>query len=141
MKRTRRSRPPVALGLWGRAVTRLEAGRRATAATVLGLTAAIGGSGRAITPLVDVEQAAGESGSLNVAYLPGADALTLGFAGFGILTWRGPAPQWAGILLALTGAALTFPADMLGAVEFGLAGVVYFRRGWPRKPYLTAGTR
>jgi len=35
----------IALGLWGRAVTRLETGRRATAAVVLGLTAAIGGFG------------------------------------------------------------------------------------------------
>jgi len=37
----------IALGLWARAVTRLETGRRATAAVVLGLAAAIGGSGRA----------------------------------------------------------------------------------------------
>jgi hypothetical protein len=90
----------IALGRWGRAVTRLETGRRATAAVVFGLTAAIGGFRpgvvRVITPLVDVEQAAGESGGLNVAYLPGAYALTLGFVGFGILTWRGPAPRWAG---------------------------------------------
>jgi hypothetical protein len=138
----------VALGLWGRAVTRLQTGPRATAAVVLGVTAAIGGLGlglvRIITPLVDVEQAAGQSGALNVAYLPGAYALALGFVGFGILTWRGPAPQWAGILLALTGvaAAVTFPAwYMLGALVFGLVGVVHFRRSWPRKPYPPAGTR
>jgi hypothetical protein len=138
----------IALGLWGRTVTRLETGRRATAAVVLALASAIGGFGpglvRIITPLVDVEQAAGESGTLNVAYVLGAFALTLGFVGFGILTWRGPAPQWAGILLALTGvaAALTFPAwYMLGALVFGLVGVVHFRRSWPRKPYPTAGTR
>ena len=52
----------IALGLWGRAVTRLETGRRATAAIILGLLAAIGGFGpglvRIIGPLVDVEQAA-----------------------------------------------------------------------------------
>jgi hypothetical protein len=138
----------IALGLWGRAVTRLETGRRATAAVVLGLTAAVGGLGsglvRVITPLVDVEQAAGESGALNVAYLLGAYALALAFVGFGILTWRGPAPRWAGILLALTGvaAAVTFPAwYMLGALVFGLVGVVHFRRSWPRKPYPPAGTR
>jgi len=138
----------IALGLWGRAVTRLETGRRATAAVVLGLMAAIGGVGpglvRVITPLVDVEQAAGESGWINVAYLPGAFALTLGFVGFGILTWRGPAPRWAGIILALTGvaAAVTFPAwYMLGALVFGVVGVVHFRRNWPRKPYPPAGTR
>jgi len=138
----------IALGLWGRAVTRLETGRRATAAVVLGPMAAIGGFGlglvRVITPLVDVEQAAGESGALNVAYLPGAFALALGFVGFGILTWRGPAPQWAGILLALTGvaAAVTFPAwYMLGALVFGLVCVVHFRRSWPRKPYPPADTR
>ena len=132
----------IALGLWGRAVTRLETGRRATAAVVLGLTAAIGGFGpglvRVITPLVDVEQAAGESAALNLAYLPGALALALGFVGFGILTWRGPALRWAGILLAFTGvaAAVTFPAwYMLGALVFGLVGVVRFRRSWPRKPY------
>jgi hypothetical protein len=57
----------IGLGLWGWALTRLETGRRATAAVVLGLTAAIGGFGpglvRVITPLVDVEQAAGESGA------------------------------------------------------------------------------
>jgi hypothetical protein len=60
------------------------------------------------------------------------------FVGFGILTWRGPAPRWAGILLALTGvaAAVNFPAwYMLGALVFGLVGVVAFRRGWPRRPY------
>jgi len=138
----------IALGLWGRAVTRLETGRRATAALVLGLTAAIGGLAlglvRSITPLVDVEQAAGESGALNVVYLPGAFALALGFVLFGILTWRGPAPQWAGILLALTGVAavVTFPAwYMFGALVFGLVGVVHFRRSWPRKPYPPAGTR
>ena len=138
----------IALGLWGRAVTRLETGRRATAAVVLGLMAAIGGFGpglvRIITPLVDVESAAGESGALNVAYLPGAYALALGFVGFGILTWRGPALQWVGILLALTGVAgaVTFPAwYMLGALVFGLVGVVHFRRSWPRKPYPLAGTR
>jgi hypothetical protein len=138
----------IALGLWGSAVTRLETGRRATVAVVLGLTAAIGGFGpglvRVITPLVDVEQAAGESGGLNVAYLLGAFALTLGFVGFGILTWRGPAPQWAGIFLALTGvaAAVTFPAwYMLGALVFGLVGVVHFRRSWPRKPYPPARER
>jgi hypothetical protein len=138
----------IALGLWGRAVTRLETGRRATAAIVLALASAIGGFGpglvRIITPLVDVEQAAGESGTLNVAYVLGAVALTLGFVGFGILTWRGPAPRWAGVLLALTGvaAAVTFPAwYMLGALVFGLVGLVHFRRSWPRKPYPTAGTR
>lgn len=138
----------IALGLWGRAVTRLETGRRATAAVVLGLTAAIGGGGlglvRAITPLVDVEQAAGDSAALNAVYLSGAYALALGFVGFGILTWRGPAPPSAGILLALTGvaAAVTFPAwYMLGALVFGLVGVVHFRRSWPRKPYPPAGTR
>jgi hypothetical protein len=132
----------VALGLWGRAVTRLETGRRANAAVILGLTAAIGGFElgliRIITPLVDVEQAAGESGGLNVAYLVGAFALTVGFVAFGVMTWRGPAPRWAGILLALTGVAalLTFPAwYMLGALVFGLVGVVHFRRSWPRKPY------
>ena len=137
----------IALGLWGRALTRLETGRRASAAVVLGLVAAIGGFGpglvRVITPLVDVEEAAGESGALNVAFLPGAFALALGFVGFGILTWRGPAPRWAGILLALTGvaAAVTFPAwYMLGALVFGLVGVVHFRRSWPRKPYPSAGT-
>jgi hypothetical protein len=132
----------IALGLWGRAVTRVETGRRATAAVVLGLIAAIGAFGpglvRIITPLVDVEKAAGESGGLNGAYVLGAFALTVGFVGFGILTWRGPAPRWAGILLALTGVAgaVTFPAwYMLGAVVFGLVGVVAFRRGWPRRPY------
>ena len=138
----------IALGLWGRAVTRLETGRRATAATVLGLLAAIGGFGpglvRVIGPLVDIEQAAGESGALNVVYQLGAYALALGFVGFGILTWRGPAPRWAGVLLALTGvaAAVTFPAwYMLGALVFGLVGVVHFRRNWPRKPYPAADTR
>jgi MFS family permease len=138
----------IALRLWGRAVTGLETGRRATAAVVLGLAAAIGGFGpglvRVITALVDVELAAGESRALNVAYLPGAFALALGFVGFGILTWRGPAPRWAGILLVLTGvaAAVTFPAwYMLGALVFGLVGVVHFRRSWPRKPYPPAGTR
>jgi MFS family permease len=132
----------LALGLWGRAVTRLETGRRATAAVVLGVLAAIGGFGpglvRIITPLVDIEDAAGEGGALNVAYLPGGLALTLAFVGFGILTWRGPAPRWAGIVLALTGvaAAVTFPAwYMLGALVFGLVGVVHFRRSWPRKQF------
>jgi len=33
-------------------------------------------------------------------------------------------------------AAVTFPAwYMLGALVFGLVGVVHFRRSWPRKPY------
>jgi len=138
----------IALGLWGRAVTRLETGRRATAAVVLGLTAAIGVFGpglvRVIAPLVDVELAAGQSGWLAAAFIAGAVALSLGFVGFGILTWRGPAPRWAGILLALTGvaAAVTFPAwYMLGALVFGLAGVVHFRRSWPPNPYPPAGTR
>jgi hypothetical protein len=138
----------IALGLWGREVTRLEKGRRATATVVLGLVAAIGGSGlglvRVITPLVDVEPAAGDGGALNLVYLPGSFGLALGFVGFGILTWRGPAPRWAGILLALTGAAaaVTFPAwYMLGALVFGLVGVVHFRRSWPRTPYPPAGNR
>lgn len=138
----------IALGLWGRAVTRIETGRRATAAVVLALASVIGGFGpglvRVITPLVDVERAAGDSGALNVAYISGALALALGFVGFGILTWRGPGPRWAGILLALTGiaAAVTFPAwYMLGALVFGLVGVVHFRRSWPRKPYRVADTR
>ena len=136
----------IALGLWGRAVARIETGRRATAAVVFGLAAAIGGCGpglvRVIGPLVDIEQAAGESGVLNVVYQLGAYALALGFVGFGILTWRGPAPRWAGILLALTGvaAAVTFPAwYMLGALVFGLVGVVRFRGTPPRKPYAPAG--
>jgi hypothetical protein len=129
----------VALGVWGSALTRLETGRRATAAMVLGLLAAIGGFGpglvRIIGPLVDVEQAAGESGVLNVAFLVGALALTAAFVGFGILTWRGPAPKWTGVLLAVTGVAavVTFPAwYMLGALVFGSVGVVHFRRSWPR---------
>jgi hypothetical protein len=129
----------IALGLWGMAVTRLETGRRATAAIVLGLLAAVGGFGpgllRIIAPLVDVEKAADESGALNLAYLPGAFALSAAFVGFGILTWRGPAPKWTGVLLAVTGvaAAVTFPAwYMLGALVFGAVGVVRFRRSWPR---------
>jgi hypothetical protein len=138
----------IALGLWGRAVARLETGRRATAAIVLGATAAIGGLGpglvRVIAPLVDVEQAAGDGGALDAAFLPGAWALALGFVGFGILTWRGPAPRWAGIILAITGvaAAVTFPAwYMLGALVFGLVGVAHFRRSWPRRPSAAAGIR
>jgi hypothetical protein len=54
----------------------------------------------------------------------------MGFVGFGILTWRGPAPRSAGILLAVTGiaAAVSIPAwYMLGALVFGLVGVVHFR--------------
>jgi hypothetical protein len=124
----------IALGLWGRTVSRLETGRRATAAVVLGATAAIGGFGpglvRIIAPLVDVEQAAGDNRALDVAFLLGALALSMGFVGFGILTWRGPAPRWAGILLAVTGiaAAVSIPAwYMLGALVFGLVGVVHFR--------------
>jgi hypothetical protein len=126
----------IALGLWGRALTRIETGRRATAAAVFGLTAAIGGFVlgviRIIGPLVDVGLAANESGALDIAWLPGALALAIGFVGFGILTWRGPAPRWAGIFLALTGVAamVTFPAFyMFGALVFGLVGVVHFRRG------------
>jgi hypothetical protein len=136
----------IGLGLWGWALTRLETGRRASAAVVFGLAAAIGGFGqglvRVIVPLIDVEDAAGESGAVDVAFLPGAIALSLGFVGFGILTWRGPAPRWAGIVLALTGVAavVTFPAwYLLGAAVFGLVGVVHFRRSWPRKPYPAAG--
>jgi len=136
----------IALGLWGRALTRIETGRRATAAAVLGLTAAIGGFGpgliRIIGPLVDVERAANESGALDVAWLPGTLALTIGFVGFGILTWRGPAPRWAGVVLALTGVAgmIIIPAFyMFGALAFGLVGVAHFRRSWPRKPYPRAG--
>jgi hypothetical protein len=132
----------IGLGLWGRAVTRLETGRRATVAVVLGLLAAIGGFGpglvRIISPLLDVEQAAGETGASDLAYIPGGIALSLGFFGLGILTWRGPAPRWAGLVLAFTGvaAAVTFPAwYMLGALVFGIIGVVHFRRSWPRKPY------
>ena len=138
----------IGLGLWGTAVTRLETGRRATAAVVFGLLAAIGGFGpglvRIIGPLVDVEQAAGESGAIDVAFLPGAVALSLGFVGLGILTWRGPAPRWAGLLLAFTGVAavVSFPAwYMFGALVFGMVGVLHFRRSWPRKPYLPTGTR
>jgi len=137
----------IALGLWGRTVARLETGGRATAAAVLGLLAAIGGVGlglvRVITPIVDVEQAAGESGGLNALYLPGAVALALGYVGFGILTWRGPAPQWVGVFLALTGvaAAATFPAwYMFGALLFGLVCVVHFRHSWPRTAYPPVGT-
>jgi len=137
----------IGLGLWGRAVTRLETGRRATAAVGFGLLAAIGGFGpglvRIIGPLVDVEQAAGESGAIDLAYLPGAIALSLGFFGLGILTWQGPAPRWAGLILAFTGvaAAVTFPAwYMFGALVFGMVGVVHFRRSWPRKPDPSTGT-
>jgi hypothetical protein len=125
----------IALGLWGRALTRIETGRRATAAAIIGVAAAIGGFGpgliRIIGPLVDVEKAANESGSIDVAWLPGALALSIGFVGFGILTWRGPAPRWAGVVLALTGVAamVTIPAFyMLGALVFGLVGVLHFRR-------------
>jgi hypothetical protein len=39
-------------------------------------------------------------------------------------------------------AAVTFPAwYMLGAVVFGLVGVVHFRRSWPRKQNPPASTR
>ena len=138
----------IGLGLWGRTVARLETGRRATAAVVLGVLAAIGGFGpglvRVSGPLVDVEQAAGESGAIDLAYLPGAFALALGFFGLGVLTWRGPAPRWAGLVLAFAGvaAAVTFPAwYMFGALVFGMVGVVHFRRSWPRKPYPPTGTR
>jgi hypothetical protein len=138
----------IGLGLWGRAVTRLETRRRVTAAVGFGLLAAIGGFGpglaRIIGPLVDVERAAGESAAIDLAYLPGAIALSLGFLGLGIFTWRGPAPRWAGLALAFTGvaAAVPFPAwYMLGALVFGMVGVVHFRRSWPRKPYPSTSTR
>jgi MFS family permease len=137
----------IALGLWGRAVARLETRRRALAAILLGTAAAIGGFGpglvRVITPFVDLERAAGDGGWLSAAFMAGAVALSLGFIGFGILTWRGPAPKWAGILLALTGAAaaVTIPAwYMAGALVFGLVGVVHFRPGWPRKAHPPAAT-
>jgi hypothetical protein len=135
----------IALGLWGRAVARLEAGRRAVAAVLLGTAAALGGFGpglvRVITPYVDLDRAAGDGGWLDSVFVAGTMALSVGFIGLGILTWRGPAPRWAGILLALTGvaAAVSFPAwYMVGALVFGLVGVVHFRRGWPRTTHAPA---
>jgi len=132
----------IGLGLWGWTVARLETGGRAVAARVLGVTAAIGGFGsglvRVIIPFVDLERAAVSGGALDAVWLVGALGLSIGFIGLGVLTWRGPAPRWLGIFLALMGLAglVTFPAwYMLGALVFGLVGVIHFRRSWPRKAY------
>lgn len=138
----------VGLGLWGWAVARLETRGIAVAARVLGVIAAIGGVGtgllRVIIPFVSIEQAAVTDGTLTAVAVVGHLSLSIGFIGFGILTWRGPAPRWLGIVLALIGlAALVLPIpawDMLGALVFGLVGAIHFRRSWPRKAYRPAAT-
>jgi uncharacterized membrane protein YidH (DUF202 family) len=130
----------LAVGMWDRAVARLQTGQGATVARVAGMVAAIGGFGpglvRIVLPLVDLERAAQESGWVSTVFALGSVALTLGFIITGILNWRGPAPRWAGIVFALLGLAGTviFPAFfMFGAIFFGLVGVIRFRRGWTPK--------
>jgi len=138
----------LGLGLWGWTVARLKTGGRAVAARVLGVTAAIGGFGsgllRVIIPFVDLERAAVGDSTLNIVFVPGALSLSLGYIGLGVLTWRGPAPRWVGIVLALIGlVAVVVPIPawyMLGALVFGLVGVIHFRRSWPRKAYRPAPT-
>jgi len=138
----------LGLGLWGWTAARLETGGRAVASRVIGVVAAIGGFGpglvRIITPFVSLEQAAVEDGALNVVKGVGLLGLCIGFIGLGVLTWRGPAPRWVGIFLAVMGLAViptAIPAwYMLGALVFGLVGVIHFRRSWPRKAYRLAST-
>jgi len=138
----------LGLGLWGWTAARLETGRRAVATRVIGVTAAIGGFGpglvRLVTPFVSLEQAAVEEGALKVFFGVGSLGLLVGFIGLGVLTWRGPAPRWLGVFLALMGllgAVTLIPAWwMIGALVFGLVGVIHFRRSWPRKAYRPAPT-
>jgi hypothetical protein len=136
----------IGLGLWGWNVARLETRRLAVVARVLAVVVTIGGFGsglvRAIIPFFSLERAAVGDPVLDPIFLVGANSLWIGFIGFGILTWRGPAPRWLSVFLALTGLAfalLPIPAwFMLDALVFGLVGVIHFRRSWPRKPYRLA---
>ena len=133
----------IGLGLWGWNVARLETRRLAVVARVLAVVVTIGGLGlglvRAIIPFVSLERAAAGDQVLDTVGLVGSTSLWIGFIGFGILTWRGPAPRWLSVFLALTGLAfalLPIPAwFMLDALVFGLVGVIHFRRSWPRKAY------
>ena len=138
----------IGLGLWGWNVARLETRRLAVVARVLAVVVTIGGLGlglvRAIIPFVSLERAAAGDQVLDTVGLVGSTSLWIGFIGFGILTWRGPAPRWLSVFLALTGLAfalLPIPAwFMLDALVFGLVGVIHFRRSWPRKAYRPAST-
>jgi hypothetical protein len=138
----------IGLGLWGWNVARLETRRLAVVARVLAVVVTIGGVGlglvRAIIPFVSLERAAVGDQVLDTVGLVGSTSLWIGFIGFGILTWRGPAPRWLSVFLALTGLAfalLPIPAwFMLDALVFGLVGVIHFRRSWPRKAYRPAPT-
>jgi hypothetical protein len=138
----------IGLGLWGWNVARLETRRLAVVARVLAVVVTIGGLGlglvRAIIPFVSLERAAVGDQVLDTVGLVGSTSLWIGFIGFGILTWRGPAPRWLSVFLALTGLAfalLPIPAwFMLDALVFGLVGVIHFRRSWPRKAYRPAST-
>jgi len=91
--------------------------------------------------LVSLEQATGGDAALDTVWMVGALGLCTGFTGLGVLTWRSPALRWLGIFLAPMGLAgsVTFPAwYMLGALMFGVVGVIHLRRTWPRKAYRPA---
>ena len=138
----------LGLGLWSWNAARLESGRRAVVSRVLAVIVAIGGLTwglvRLVTPFVSLEQAAAEEGALQILIAVGALGLIIGFVGLGVLTWRGPAPRWVGVFLALMGLLVipgAIPAWLIfGALVFGLVGVIHFRRGWPREAYQPAPT-
>jgi hypothetical protein len=130
----------LGLGLWGWNAAGLESGHRAVVTRVLAVVVTIGGlmwgMVRLVTPFVSLEQAAVEEGALQILIGVGALGLIIGFVGLGVLTWRGPAPRWVGVFLALMG-LLVIPGAIpawfiLGALVFGLVGVIHFRRSWPR---------
>jgi hypothetical protein len=123
----------IGAGLLLLAMQPLFTGRKAQLARVFAWVAIAGGlidgGHRAVLALVDYEAMAVDRSWIGAV---GTLALGLGFAGCGLITWRGPVWRWPSLAFAVLGlvGTATIPAVfMFAALAYGLLVIIQFRRG------------
>ena len=131
----------LALWIWSRHVVAASSGRRRTTADILGHVAVVVGIVSALLRLTvwieDAESfASSDVDALDIVYVvAGGAGFSITIAGLGYLMIRGAMPTWLGVIWVLC--ALLFWLGILplwffvGAVVFGVRGLIAFRPGSP----------